>query len=120
MFKFYEFMLLKEEFTMTFDDQQKCSEMWLMASGDYIAPRDWTDGAGDELAKFFAGIYGCSKAMSYVPKPVGSIPGWGWIVGHVYQVLKNKYNLNKTLIFNGCSAQGLVNFKSTIPAECIK
>lgn len=104
---------------MTFEEKLKCSELWEMASGDFIAPKDWTDGAGDELAKFFASIYGCSKAMSFVPRPVGSMPGYGWIVTHAYNVLKNKYNLNKTLIFEGCYVQGLRNFRSTIPAQCL-
>lgn len=105
---------------MTYDDQKKCSELWQMASGEYIAPKDWTDKAGDELAKFFANIYGCSEAMSFVPSPVGSVPGYGWIVTHVYNVLKNQYNLNNRLVFETCSLQSLRSFKSTIPAECLE
>lgn len=70
---------------MTLDDKQKCSELWKMVSNDYIPPIDWTDSAGNELSKFFASVYRCSTAMSLVPNPSGSAPGWGWVVKYVLQ-----------------------------------
>ena len=103
---------------MTLDDQQKCSEMWMMASGDYIAPRNWNDSAGDELAKYFASIYSCTNAMSFVPKPSGSAPGWGWLVTHVYNMLKNRFNMNKTLVYKGCVTVSISKFKSDITTAC--
>jgi hypothetical protein len=48
---------------MDIESKKKCSELWKMASGDYIAPEDWTESAADELAKFFAANYDCSDAM---------------------------------------------------------
>jgi len=104
---------------MTLDDKKKCSEMWKMASDQYIAPVDWTDSAGDELAKFYASVYRCSVAMSFVPRPSGSAPGWGWIVKQAYNVLKNRYNMNKSLVFQSCQVMGLSVFKETIPAKCL-
>lgn len=104
---------------MTLDDQKKCSEILQMLSGEHIAPRDWTNSAGDELSKLLSETYKCSNAMSYIPSPSGSVPGWGWVVNYVYGVLKNRYNMNKSLIFSGCSITGLSRFRSTIPAECL-
>lgn len=104
---------------MTLDDQQKCSEMWEMASGDFIAPKDWTDSAGEELAKYFAAVYNCTNAMSFVPKPSGSAPGLGWIVTHVYNVLKNRFNMNKSLIYKSCQTQGLSNYRTSITVACL-
>lgn len=104
---------------MTFEEKEKCSKLWEMASGDYIAPRCWTDSAGNELAKFFANIYRCSKAMLFVPRPVGSMPGYGWVATHVYNVLRTRYNLNKSLVFKGCAVQGVRNFRTSIMLECM-
>lgn len=104
---------------MTYEEQKKCSELWQMASGEYIAPNDWTDTAADALAKFFAEVHGCSNAMAYVPKPSGSAPGWGWLLTYVYGVLKNRYGMNNRLIFGGCPSTGVLRFKSIISSECL-
>ncbi|HPL97122.1 MAG TPA: hypothetical protein PKY71_06225 [Smithellaceae bacterium] len=37
---------------MDIEDRKKCSELWQMASGDYIAPEYWTEEAADELAQY--------------------------------------------------------------------
>jgi hypothetical protein len=105
---------------MTLEEKKKCSEIWKMASEDYIRPEDWTDSAGDALAKYLAGIYHCSDAMSYVPQPVGSRPGWGWVVSEVYNVLKNKYGMDKGQVFVICSDVSLSRYRSIIPSECLK
>jgi hypothetical protein len=104
---------------MTLEEKKKCSEIWKMASGEYIAPQDWTDSAGDALASCLAGIYNCSKAMSYVPSPVGSAPGWSWVVGHVYDVLKNRYRMDKGQVFNICTDTRVGQYKQVIAAECL-
>ncbi len=104
---------------MTLDDKKKCSELWKMASGDYIAPEHWTESAGNELAKFFAGIYDCTDAMSYVPRPCGSAPGWGWVVKQVYQVLKTRYLMNSGLVFTACKDASIIRYKSSIQIECL-
>ncbi len=105
---------------MDIESKKKCSELWEMASGEYIAPGDWTESAADELAKFFAANYNCSKAMSYVPKPSGSAPGYFWAVTYVYSVMKNRYQLNRGQTFTACSVVSLSRYKSVIPGECLK
>lgn len=104
---------------MTLDDKKKCSEIWLMVSGDFIPPGEWNGAAGDELARFIASVYKCSGAMTYVPKPSGSAPGWGWLVNYVYNVLKNRYNMNRSLIFSGCETTAVGRYRSSIPAACL-
>ena len=103
---------------MTLDDKKKCSEIWQMISDDYIEPRNWNENAGNELARFLASAYNCSNAMSFVPSPSGSTPGWGWIAKYIYDVFKNKYNMNKSLIFSSCLPVSISRFRSTIPAAC--
>jgi hypothetical protein len=103
---------------MELEDKKKCSEIWKMASGDYIAPEKWTDSAGDVLASFLASVYHCSDAMSYVPQPVGSAPGWSWVVGHVYDVLKTRYGMDKGQIFNTCAIVRVAQYKKVIHIEC--
>ena len=104
---------------MTLEEKKKCSELWKMASGDYIPPDEWTESAANELAKFFAGIYDCTAAMSYVPRPCGSAPGWGWVVNQVYNVLRTRYLMNKGMVFSSCRDISVSRYKSTIPAQCL-
>jgi len=105
---------------MDMEDRTKCSELWQMASGDYIAPEYWTEEAADELAKFFAENYNCSSAMSYVPRPCGPAPGWTWVVSYVYRTLKNRNRLAHRQVFASCNVHALRTYKSTIPAQCLK
>jgi hypothetical protein len=104
---------------MTLDEKKKCSEIWKMASGEYIDPKDWTDNAGDELAAFLAEVKTCSTAMTFVPKPCGSRPGRFWVVTYVYDVLKNMYNMNKDQIFGACLTFSVNQYKQSIAAQCL-
>jgi hypothetical protein len=105
---------------MDIESKKKCSELWKMASGDYIAPEDWTESAADELAKFFAANYDCSDAMSYVPKPSGSAPGYFWVVTYVYSVMKNRYQLDHGQTFTACRVVSLSYYRSTIAGQCLQ
>lgn len=104
---------------MTLEEKKKCSEIWEMASGDYIPPERWTDSAGDLLSQFLAGIYHCSEAMSYVPHPSGIRPGWMWVVNQVFNVLKNGYRLHKGQVFVICSDVALSKYQDAIQGECL-
>ena len=90
-----------------------------MCSGDLIEPKYWNEKAGDELAKCLADIKKCSKAMSVVPSPSGSAPGWGWVVTFVYGVLKNKYNMNQSLIFSTCRGTSIGRYRSDVATACM-
>ena len=87
---------------MTFDDKKKCSEVWEMLTGEHTVPNDWNPEAADAFAIMLAEIRQCSSAMSFVPKPSGSRPGYGWIVGYVYNVFKTRYSTNKGQLFKIC------------------
>jgi hypothetical protein len=104
---------------MTLDDKKKCSEIWQMASGEYIDPIDWTESAGNELANFLADVKNCGNAMKFVPNPCGSRPGWFWVATHVFHVLKNRYNMNKGQIFGACIPSSVIWYKTRIAAECL-
>ena len=102
---------------MTNDEKQKCAEIWEMISGEKTNITLWNANAGDALAAMVASIISCSKATTYVPKPSGSRPGYGWIVNYVYNVFKQRYNMNKTQIFKGCAAFRFAQWRSVITIE---
>lgn len=87
---------------MTLDDKKKCSEIWEMLTGEQTQPNDWNPEAGESLAILLFEVKKCSSAMSFVPKPVGSKPGLGWLVGYVYSVFKKRYATNKGQLFKIC------------------
>ncbi|VVS95704.1 hypothetical protein [Desulfoluna spongiiphila] len=106
---------------MTFDDKSKCSEIWAMVSGIETNPEEWCVEAGDALSEMIAEMRGCSKAMRYVPSPSGSRPGYGWLVNYVYDVLKQRYGMNRARIFQSCLNVGLSKWKTHITcvmSEC--
>lgn len=74
----------------------------------------WNENAGDALAQMVASIPSCSNAMSFVPKPSGSRPGYGWIVTYVYNVFKQRFGMNKGLIFQACVDFRLYQWKRVI------
>ncbi len=98
---------------MNKEEKRKCSELWHMVSSDFIAPNDWTESAADMLAQFFAEMKNCGNAMTFVPKPSGSKPGWFWVVNYVYDIL------NHSQIFQGCLPTSLTRYRSFILAECL-
>lgn len=71
------------------------------------------------LAQFFAEMKNCGNSMTFVPKPSGSKPGWFWVATYVYDVLKNRYNMNHSQIFQGCIPTSLTRYRSFIHAECL-
>lgn len=45
--------------------------------------------------------------MKHAPRPVGSSPGYGWVVGYVFNVLNQRYGMNKDLAFSYCNGSPL-------------
>lgn len=87
---------------MTFDDKRKCAEIWEMFTNEKTKPEDWNETAANALAVMVAEIKQCSQAMAFVPKPSGSRPGYGWIVGYVYKVLKERFSSNQPQLYEVC------------------
>ncbi|MBU1169353.1 MAG: hypothetical protein KKD44_07290 [Proteobacteria bacterium] len=102
---------------MTLDDKKKCAEVWEMMSGEKTNPDQWTESAGNALAKMVASIISCSRAMSYVPKPSGSRPGYSWLVKQVFNIFKQRFGMNKSLIFKSCAEVRLWQWKSVITTQ---
>jgi len=92
-------------------DEKRCAEVWEMVSGQRTSSSVWCDKAGDTLAEMLAAIRGCSKAMSFVPRPVGSRPGSGRVVGYVYQVLSQRYVKGE---FDMCNVVGFSKWRDAI------
>ncbi|MBU1169357.1 MAG: hypothetical protein KKD44_07310 [Proteobacteria bacterium] len=104
----------KKGIDMTLDEKKKCAEVWEMVSGEKTNAKQWCEAAGDALSEMMASMRACSKAMKHVPRPSGSRPGYGWIVNYVYQVLKQRYGMNKSQIFQGCFNVSYSNWRSHI------
>lgn len=102
---------------MTFEEKEKCAQIWEMMSGEKTSTNAWCDQAGDALAEALASVHSCSNAMKHVPRPVGSSPGYGWVVGYVFNVLNQRYGMNKDLAFSYCETVRLWQWKSAIQVE---
>lgn len=96
---------------MTQDEKRKCAEVWELVTGDKTSPSEWCKEAGDELVAMLAAIRGCSETMIFVPRPVGSRPGYGWIVKYVYDVLTQRYRKGE---FEICKVVGLYKWKRSV------
>lgn len=103
--------------SMNYEEKEKCSEIWEMMTGIQTTPAEWNESAGDALAEMVATMRTCSNAFKFVPHPVGSKPGYGWLVGYVYQVLKSQYSMDRHRVFEYCLTVRVGNWKSIIETE---
>ncbi|SCY85250.1 hypothetical protein [Desulfoluna spongiiphila] len=55
---------------MTFEEKEKCAQIWEMLTGEKTDANAWCDQAGDTLAEALASIHSCSHAMKHVPRPL--------------------------------------------------
>ena len=102
---------------MSPDDQQKCSEMWKMASGDYIDQKYWTDSAGTQIKDYCSAFKTPQelfhKLFTLTPETADSV-GDKWIVhakGIVFE------NVKKIEIYSSDKYIAYVKF---IKDSCIK
>lgn len=80
------------------DEKIKCVELYRWATGNDTRASQWNESAADLLAEMYAKTVTCSRALSFVPKPSGSKPGWGWVINYAYSAVS--YNPDK--IFDIC------------------
>ena len=69
---------------MNEEDKQFCREVgeWFYGS----PPHTVTKELAEVLAKMLAAVQDKSKALSMLPQPTMSIPGWGWLVSEGVKV----------------------------------
>lgn len=99
---------------MTPDDKSKCSEIWEMISDEQSNPAQWCDEVGDALSEMMAGMRNCSTAMKYISRPSSSRPGYGWLVNYAYNVLKQRYGMDRARIFQSCINVGFSKWRTHI------
>ncbi|WP_300674740.1 hypothetical protein [Desulfoluna sp.] len=87
---------------MNYDEKLKCSEIYEIFSGIQTKPENWNETAVDHLAEIVSKAAHCTKGTRFTPKPVGSMPGWGWLVGYCYDVIKSESFRNKHKFYDIC------------------
>jgi len=99
---------------MTYDEKMKCVELYEMCSEISTTPEMWNDEAADILAEMYAEMLSCTNKIHFVPKPVGSRPGWSWLINYAYQVIRERFFGKSREIYEMCRVTVLRDYKTAI------
>ncbi|UKR54203.1 hypothetical protein K4A87_14495 [Xanthomonas fragariae] len=69
---------------------------------------------GDMLGTATKEIMDCSAAFSLVPRPVGWIPGWGYVAKTALQITAYLAGLTKDRVYRTCVPATALNWRSRI------
>lgn len=98
---------------LTVDQQKKLrnvsSQIWGTSA---TAPWDMNPELGDVVSSATAEILTCSRAFSLVPKPVGFMPGWLYIVSQSEFIIKYFTGLKSSKQYMVCINAAAVNYRT--------
>lgn len=87
---------------MNYEEKLKCSEIFEIFSGVQSNPDAWNETAADHLAEMVSKAAHCTKGIGFAPNPVSSRPGWMWLVGYAYDVIKSESFRNRHKFYDIC------------------
>ncbi len=97
------------------EDQEQMRKVAAAIWGDALAAGwDMNAEVGDILGTVTKEIMDCSKAFNLVPRPVGWIPGWGYVAKTAIQITAYLIGVTKDRVYKTCVSTAALNWRSRI------
>jgi len=104
---------------MNYDEKLKCAEIYEVFAGVQTKPECWNEKAADHLAEMVSKAAHCTRGVVFTPKPVGSMPGWEWLVGYCYDVIKSEAFRNKHKFYDICMKASALGKRTEIESAFV-
>lgn len=97
------------------EDQEQMRKVASAIWGDALAAGwDMNAEVGDILGALTKEIMECSNAFDLVPRPVGWIPGWGYVAKTAVQITAYLIGVKKDRVYKTCVFVAALNWRSRI------
>ncbi|MCP3872579.1 MAG: hypothetical protein GY699_05400 [Desulfobacteraceae bacterium] len=90
---------------MTFDEKQKCSEIYKFLTRKDVPPNQWNETAANKLSEIVAALFKCTQLIHLIPRGPGN--DWIWLVTEAYGVIKRKFSNNPREVYDMCLKTGV-------------